>query len=245
MLTDIHHNLQNGKSAKTEIDRLKSIIENIKVTNLLLEERFRLREEKVKGLGSKAIERHQAMKEGYEAALKEYLAIVDSLISGSQTSTIRDQQTTVIKLKKILDKVLPKKKKPIIGSLPYKHLNYPAKEPSTQPGDNARIQGRKQDRQSRRHERAPKKRQYQKRSRPLPSRLNWNPVSIYEYVKNNIETEWYWGCMKGAEETLRQKSGNDCDQATLLAALLRARDSRQDTCAAPSSSFRTSNGQRT
>lgn len=28
--------------------------------------------------------------------------------------------------------------------------------------------------------------------------------------------------MKGAEETLRQKSGNDCDQATLLIALLRA-----------------------
>jgi len=28
--------------------------------------------------------------------------------------------------------------------------------------------------------------------------------------------------MKGAEETLHQKSGNDCDQATLLAALLRA-----------------------
>ncbi len=28
--------------------------------------------------------------------------------------------------------------------------------------------------------------------------------------------------MKGAEETLRQKSGNDCDQATLFAALLRA-----------------------
>jgi len=28
--------------------------------------------------------------------------------------------------------------------------------------------------------------------------------------------------MKGAEETLRQKSGNDCDQAALLIALLRA-----------------------
>ena len=45
---------------------------------------------------------------------------------------------------------------------------------------------------------------------------------IYEYMKNNIETEWYWGCMKGAEETLHQKSGNDCDQASLFAALLRA-----------------------
>ena len=56
----------------------------------------------------------------------------------------------------------------------------------------------------------------------LAQSLNWKPIAIYEYVKNSIETEWYWGCMKGAEETLHQKSGNDCDQATLLAALLRA-----------------------
>ncbi|WP_054692759.1 transglutaminase-like domain-containing protein [Geotalea toluenoxydans] len=45
---------------------------------------------------------------------------------------------------------------------------------------------------------------------------------IYEWVKNNVETEWYWGAMKGAEETLRQKSGNDADQSALLVALLRA-----------------------
>ncbi|TAN42406.1 MAG: transglutaminase domain-containing protein [Nitrospirae bacterium] len=55
----------------------------------------------------------------------------------------------------------------------------------------------------------------------LAQSLNWSPVLIYEYVKHTIETEWYWGCMKGAQETLRQKSGNDCDQASLLAALLR------------------------
>jgi len=47
-------------------------------------------------------------------------------------------------------------------------------------------------------------------------------VNIYEWVKNNIQTEWYWGCMKGAEGALRQKNGNDADQAALLVALLRA-----------------------
>ena len=54
--------------------------------------------------------------------------------------------------------------------------------------------------------------------------LNWSPVQIYQWVKNNIETEWYHGAMKGAEETLRQLSGNDADQAALLVALLRAAD---------------------
>jgi transglutaminase-like putative cysteine protease len=37
-----------------------------------------------------------------------------------------------------------------------------------------------------------------------------------------VESEWYWGVQKGAEETLRQKSGNDADQACLFIALLRA-----------------------
>ena len=26
----------------------------------------------------------------------------------------------------------------------------------------------------------------------LAQSLRWNPVSIYEWVKDNIETEWYW-----------------------------------------------------
>lgn len=54
------------------------------------------------------------------------------------------------------------------------------------------------------------------------AKQNWDPVDLYEWVKNNIRTEWYWGSMKGAEETLRQGSGNDADQASLLIALLRA-----------------------
>ncbi|RPI71591.1 MAG: transglutaminase domain-containing protein, partial [Desulfobacteraceae bacterium] len=50
----------------------------------------------------------------------------------------------------------------------------------------------------------------------------WNPAKIYDWLKCNIQSEWYWGVQKGAEETLRQKSGNDADQACLFVALLRA-----------------------
>lgn len=56
----------------------------------------------------------------------------------------------------------------------------------------------------------------------LAKSLNWNPVEMYEWVKNNVKAEWYRGVMKGAEETLRQMSGNDSDQATLLVALFRS-----------------------
>lgn len=52
--------------------------------------------------------------------------------------------------------------------------------------------------------------------------LNHNPVKIYEYVRNNFEYEPYYGSLKGAQQTLLEKAGNDFDQASLLIALLRA-----------------------
>ncbi|MCW4227225.1 MAG: transglutaminase family protein, partial [Candidatus Thiodiazotropha taylori] len=56
----------------------------------------------------------------------------------------------------------------------------------------------------------------------LARSLGHDYIRIYEYVHNNIRTEWYSGGMKGAIGTLRQKSGNDVDQASLLIALYRA-----------------------
>ncbi|HUP42315.1 MAG TPA: transglutaminase domain-containing protein, partial [Thermoanaerobaculia bacterium] len=52
--------------------------------------------------------------------------------------------------------------------------------------------------------------------------LGYDYIRIFELVRNGIDTEWYAGAMKGAEETLRQGRGNDADQAALLVALLRA-----------------------
>ena len=52
--------------------------------------------------------------------------------------------------------------------------------------------------------------------------LAYDAIRIYEFVRNEIETEYYAGAMKGALGALRQKSGNDVDQASLLIALLRA-----------------------
>ena len=52
--------------------------------------------------------------------------------------------------------------------------------------------------------------------------LEHDYIRIYEFVRNEIATEWYAGAMKGALGTLRQKSANAVDQASLLIALLRA-----------------------
>ena len=52
--------------------------------------------------------------------------------------------------------------------------------------------------------------------------LGDNPVKIYEWVRNNIKYEPYYGSLKGAQQTLLEGAGNDFDQASLLISLLRA-----------------------
>src|SRR3990172_530897 len=48
-------------------------------------------------------------------------------------------------------------------------------------------------------------------------------VGAYELVKNQTRFELYFGSMKGAEQTLREGSGNDADIHQLLVQLLRAK----------------------
>ncbi len=208
--------LEAGLDASPEIARLRTLAENIRVTHMLLEERFRLREEKARSVGAEILSRQKAMAEGYKAALTKYLSLIDSL-----PATGPIPQSAIRNLQSLLEKILPRKKRPLIGSLPYKHLNLPAIEPTAAPAITPAYQGGNKT-VSPDDTRSTPEAPISKEIASLAQSLNWQPVAIYEYVKNNIATEWYWGCMKGAEETLHQKSGNDCDQATLFAALLRA-----------------------
>jgi RHS repeat-associated protein len=52
--------------------------------------------------------------------------------------------------------------------------------------------------------------------------LGYDYSRIFDFVRSTIDTQWYAGAQKGAEETLRTNAGNDVDQASLLVALLRA-----------------------
>jgi hypothetical protein len=199
-----------GTSITPEITQLKAFSEEVKAFHLLLEDRFRIREEEIKAHGKKALERHRLMSEGYSRALRDYLALVESLSPGGRISS-----TTLDSLEALLSRILHKKKRPIFGSLPYKNLNYPPKEPNQDPPIKPAYKGGNKTvtpDDLRSTPEAP----IAKGISELAQSLNWNPVLIYEWVKNNIETEWYWGCMKGAEETLSQRRGNDCDQAAVL-----------------------------
>ena len=58
-------------------------------------------------------------------------------------------------------------------------------------------------------------------SRALSANLGNDPARIFYHVLNNFEFEpYYFGSLKGSQETLLQKAGNDYDLASLLIALL-------------------------
>ncbi|WP_257446201.1 RHS repeat-associated core domain-containing protein [Archangium lipolyticum] len=46
--------------------------------------------------------------------------------------------------------------------------------------------------------------------------------AAYDFVRNELRLDWYYGSLKGATETLREGRGNDADLAALLVSLLRA-----------------------
>jgi len=56
----------------------------------------------------------------------------------------------------------------------------------------------------------------------LAASLNHDPVSIYHWVRNNIEWQPTWGAVQDAELTLDAKRGNAMDIASLTIALFRA-----------------------
>ena len=60
--------------------------------------------------------------------------------------------------------------------------------------------------------------------RDLAAQLNYDPLEILNYVSANIRYVPYYGSKKGADATLAEREGNDLDQISLLAALLRVGD---------------------
>ena len=51
--------------------------------------------------------------------------------------------------------------------------------------------------------------------------LGRDPVRIYEFVRNELDYQVYYGLMKGPDGTLRSGGGNGYDLAALLVSMLR------------------------
>jgi RHS repeat-associated protein len=205
-----------GKSVVTEAAQLGQLRESILALDLLYAQRLQQQAEKMQGVGGLASSRQAAHLRRYRKgiqALKDHL--VQALVpKGFTRSNLRILQEAIAPF-------LQTSERPIHGLLPYKNLNYPQLLPAsastvTPAYSLAGAAALPADTQG-----APEA-PVSAAIAAKAQELGWSPVTIYEWVKNNIKTEWYWGCMKGAEQTLLQGSGNDADQAALLVALLRA-----------------------
>ncbi len=206
---------QQGPNAAL-FDRLKAMEQELRNIHLLLEDKFVRRQKRLDSLNSKASQRHQSMRQAYSRVIDDYLDEMADLKQAGQVNP-----ALISKLMRLLKPAVPTKQPPIYGHVPYTHIAMAAAKPdktnTVLPAyldPNARTTP--EDLEP--GEFAPKSEAIVQ----LAESLDWNPIKIFEWMKNNVATEWYWGVMKGAEDTLRQKSGNDCDQAALLVALLRA-----------------------
>lgn len=92
-----------------------------------LEKRLRLEEEEVIPYGAKALERHRLRSGQAIRGLEEYLILLEDSLKSEFDSLSLDR------LKSALMRILPAKRRPIFGSLPVRHLNYPAREPVSSP----------------------------------------------------------------------------------------------------------------
>ena len=200
----------------TVLSQFQSTTETLTATHLLLLARFDGQTARLETLGETVLARHQAMADDYRRRMGAYLE------RASRLQTVEDLSADILgELLDLLDDLITPSARPVYGSLPYHHPTLSAVAPSLTPVVVPAYAGGDQtvtDDDTRDTDASPI-------SQPiaeLAESLDWEPAAIYAWVKNNIRTEWYWGCMKGAEDTLRQGSGNDADQAALLVALLRS-----------------------
>ncbi|MHB8790485.1 MAG: transglutaminase domain-containing protein [Desulfobulbaceae bacterium] len=215
LLSRVEQAMLAGGSPASPLAELRELGASIRTDHQALLARLDARGDQLQGLGTNGALRHAAVRENYERSLSRYLAALAAL--DEQPATL----AAVRELQVILAEILPARKLQIHGSVPYRHLNLPARAPMSEPAIVPAYRGGSADFGGADLAASPEA-PISLSIAELAESMAWNPVLIYEWVKNNIQTEWYWGAMKGAEATLRQGSGNDADQAALLISLFRS-----------------------
>lgn len=217
--------VQDGylSSARNEADEMQTLLTELRAGHLLLAERFRQQGARSAEAGGEAVDRHAAWNKRYKQVMNELVPLLENIVKAPKETTA-DRQRCL----ELLNQLLSVKALPLHGQLPYQNVPeqnlLPLMGPTLVPAyQQATITYAAADLAA--SSEAPHSPLITAQAEAIAAaagKVNWDPVDLYAWVKNTIATEWYWGCMKGAEETLRQRSGNAADQASLLVALLRS-----------------------
>jgi hypothetical protein len=227
--------LKNDKKAAREA--VSSTVNAIKALDINVETELSSTEHKLKNAGAyKALDRHRSFVQQYQNNIKKLendLQSASDLIDISSEESFTEQEYNSFNqtLMNILEEANPTPQvQPLGTELP--HRTYGAQPQIPQinggiiPAYNASVepdQTGSMDEAPTPEDLAETIETRQTGSiKDLALQLNHDPVKIYEYVRNNIDFEPYYGSRKGAQETLLENGGNDFDQASLLISLLRA-----------------------
>ncbi|TDX48920.1 transglutaminase-like domain-containing protein [Orenia marismortui] len=238
---------QKGKVYESTTDRrLKDLIEEINGLNDDIMEGFSIIEEELKNKSnsSKILERNSAFVNTYQENMQMLLEGINTIINAESTSfrlsKIKELKQKIEKkwIKKEFNPFehndFPEKNVDLNPGEPRKYApitpayQYTTSQNKTLSSSDGNSQLSANSLQSLNNYRTTEtdlqetiEVQISSEIKELARHLDHNPVKIYEYVKNNLDYEPYYGSVKGAQQTLWQKGGNDFDQASLLMALYR------------------------
>ncbi|MBM7625050.1 transglutaminase-like domain-containing protein [Sporohalobacter salinus] len=220
----------------TSNKKLKNLVKDIKKLDKDILKGFSKTKKKLKkqNISPEILKRHDQFVKQYKEKKESLLSGVNAIIGASKSSSLQSSKVKDLK-KKIKEKWLPKKFNPLKDNdLPQKRPDFnprkpedydsvtPAYEYSTSSQSTNKLNSLNSYQSKPKDLQETTEIQITPEIKELAQQLDHDPVKIYEYVKNNFDYEPYYGSVRGAQETLWQKAGNDFDQASLLISLYRA-----------------------
>ncbi len=223
--------LENNKTAQfrselgTTTNSLKEITEDI--SKELLGNKSRL--DKLKASSAKT--RHEAFTAQVEAKLNSFMKLFEELETLASVENLEEVSSELLKTKlNEIEEQLSREQpvQPLGKSLPHSNASMKPEEPIIGNDSSSSYAGKSG---SAAYEVLPytavegdlaetPETTLTEEAKKLADTFD-TPVKVYEYVRNNIDFEPYYGSRKGAIGTFNQLSGNDYDQASLLVAMLR------------------------
>lgn len=228
VLKSIESGISSSKDVSDELKEIKGIKTDLARLDKAIKRDFAKTREVLDKIDSKEKDKIQARVE--KDYSKKFAYLSKSLSSITSEKDAAQLKTQVASLQAWIDKVTPKPvHQPLGTDLPHRVVDYKAGPPTLGTGIAPAYVPNLPNVEPSTLPKTPTdddlaetiEVQFTDDITILTAQLEHNPVMMYEWVKNNIVYEPYYGSRKGANETLWEKGGNDFDQASLLIALYR------------------------
>ena len=214
----------NGADVSKATPQARQLLERVRASDLLLQEQQRsiaLRLQQTTASGA-LLQRQLDHARLFRERLDRLYQAAEQITSGTPASDAQTRAAFAAIVEALRDAIDTESRAPIGAMLPYRSLAWPQVAPQPAPAITpAYLTTPVQAPQAADLAETPDTR-FTGAVRAQASALSQDAIAIFEFVQNSVRTEFYFGAMKDAADTLRQSSGNDTDQASLLIALLRA-----------------------